>query len=253
MNNAFGEAQHIVLLGGNSEIGVAIVRALISPATQTVTLACRSQDKGSIVAATIASDTVTVDVVHFDAGDADSHQPFIDAEVAKHGDLDAVVMAFGVLGEQSNFDSDPVAAAAAVTTNYVGAVSSGLAVAAQFRRQGHGALVVVSSVAGERVRSANFVYGSSKAGLDTFAQGLGDTLAPLGAQVLVVRPGFVHSAMTKGMKPAPFSTTPDVVAAQTVKALRAGKHTVWVPGALRFVFVIFRHLPRAVWRRLPLG
>ena len=128
------------------------------------------------------------------------------------GDLDVVVMAFGVLGSQTDFDRDPVAAAAAVTVNYTGSVSIGLAVAARLRAQGHGRLVVLSSVAGERVRSANFVYGSSKAGLDGFAQGLGDSLEGTGAKVLVVRPGFVHSSMTAGMAAAPFSSTPDKVA-----------------------------------------
>ena len=114
-------------------------------------------------------------------------------------------------------------------------------------------LVVLSSVAGERVRRANFVYGATKAGLDGFAQVLGDSLVGSGARVLVVRPGFVHSAMTKGLKAAPFATTPDRVAAITVKGLRSGRRTVWAPGILRYVFSIFRHLPGPVWRRLPLG
>lgn len=253
MNNAFGEPQHIVLLGGNSEIGVAIVRRLMTPATTTVTLGCRSIERGEEVASSLRSGTVTVDVVPFDAMDSPGHQAFVDAAADKHGDLDVVIVAFGVLGEQSQFDADPAAAAAAVTANYVGAVSCGLAVADRFRKQGHGELVFLSSVAGERVRAANFVYGSSKAGLDGFAQGLGDALAADGAHVLVVRPGFVHSEMTKGMKAAPFSTTPEAVATATVKALRAGRQTVWVPGILRFIFATFRHLPRAVWRRLPLG
>ena len=141
-----------------------------------------------------------------------------------------------------------------VQVNYTGAVSVGLAVAAQFRRQGHGRLVVLSSVAGERVRKANFVYGSSKAGLDGFAQGLGDALAGTGASVLVVRPGFVHSRMTQGLK----------AGAVRHDAGRGGrghgrgacaraKRTVWVPATLRPVFAVFRHLPGAVWRRLPLG
>ena len=162
---------------------------------------------------------------------------------AAHGDLDVVVLAFGQLVEQSDLDDDPARAVELVTVNYTGAVSVALAVAAQFRRQGHGRLVVLSSVAGERVRKANFVYGSSKAGLDGFAQGLGDALEGSGASVLVVRPGFVHSAMTAGMKAAPFATTPAAVADATVAALAKGRRTVWVPGALRFVFSTFRHLP----------
>ena len=164
-----------------------------------------------------------------------------------------MVLAFGQLVDQAELDDDPARAAEVVTVNYTGAVSVGLAVAAQFRRQGHGRLVVLSSVAGERVRKANFVYGSSKAGLDGFAQGLGDSLAGTGASVLVVRPGFVHSSMTEGMKAAPFATTPAAVADATVKALARGRHTVWVPGTLRVVFSVFRHLPGALWRRLPLG
>jgi decaprenylphospho-beta-D-erythro-pentofuranosid-2-ulose 2-reductase len=112
---------------------------------------------------------------------------------------------------------------------------------------------VLSSVAGERVRKANFVYGSSKAGLDGFAQGLGDSLEGTGASVLIVRPGFVHSAMTAGLKPAPFATTPDVVADVVVRGLRQGRRIVWAPGMLRWVFMVLRHVPHPIWRRLPLG
>ena len=193
-----------------------------------------------------------VAVVPFEANDTASHPGFVDDLVERFGDLDVVVLAFGVLGDQATFDADPVAAAAAVTTNYSGAVSVGLAVARRLRTQGHGDLVVLSSVAGERVRRANFVYGSSKAGLDAFAQGLGDSLVGSGASVLVVRPGFVASSMTAGLDPAPMSTTPEAVAAAVVKGLRAGRRTIWVPGALRFVFAVFRHLPGPVWRRMPL-
>ncbi|MGH9060283.1 MAG: SDR family NAD(P)-dependent oxidoreductase, partial [Acidimicrobiales bacterium] len=136
-------------------------------------------------------------------------------------------------------------------TNYVDAVSAGLAVARLLRRQGHGTLVVLSSVAGERVRKANFIYGSTKAGLDGFAQGLGDALHGSGASVLIVRPGFVKGRMTAHMDPAPMPTTVDQVAEATVKALAAGRQVVWVPGMLRLAFVVFRHLPRALWRKLP--
>jgi decaprenylphospho-beta-D-erythro-pentofuranosid-2-ulose 2-reductase len=134
-----------------------------------------------------------------------------------------------------------------------GAVSISLAVAQRLRAQGHGRLVVLSSVAGERVRKANFVYGATKAGLDGFAQGLGDSLEGSGAAVVVVRPGFVHSTMTAGLDPAPFATTPDAVAEATVAGLRRGRRTVWAPGILRVVFSVLRHLPGPVWRRLPLG
>jgi len=253
MQNSFGEPQTVLLLGGTSDIGVAIVRRLVTPTLQKVVLACRNPADASASIAELEADGVSATAVAFDATDSAGHAAFVDDVVAQVGDLDVVVIAFGVLGEQADFDDDPAAAASAVTVNYTGAVSIGLAVASQLRRQGHGHLVVLSSVAGERVRASNFVYGSSKAGLDGFAQGLGDSLVGSGASVLVVRPGFVHSSMTEGMKPTPFASTPESVAEVTVKGLRAGRRTVWSPGILRFVFMILRHIPGPIFRKLPLG
>jgi decaprenylphospho-beta-D-erythro-pentofuranosid-2-ulose 2-reductase len=111
---------------------------------------------------------------------------------------------------------------------------------------------VLSSVAAERARAGNAIYGAAKAGLDALAQGLGDASASSGVRVLVVRPGFVKGRMTAGLKPAPFATTPEVVAAATVRALEGRAHTVWVPGALRPMFAALRLVPRPLYRRLPL-
>ena len=113
----------------------------------------------------------------------------------------------------------------------------------RLRAQGHGTLVVLSSVAGERARKANYIYGSAKAGLDAFAQGLADDLQGSGAKVLVVRPGFVESKMTQGLKPAPFATTPDAVADAVAAGLQRSATTIWVPGTLRYVFSALRHVP----------
>jgi decaprenylphospho-beta-D-erythro-pentofuranosid-2-ulose 2-reductase len=251
MENALGEPQTIVLLGGTSEIGRAIVSALISPATRTVVLCSRRP--GDTTVGELERPGITVDVVPFDAARTAEHEALVRGLADRHGDLDVVIVAFGQLVDQAELDADPERAAALVHVNYTGAVSVSLAVAAQFRRQGHGRLVVLSSVAGERVRRANFVYGSSKAGLDGFAQGLGDALTGSGASVLVVRPGFVHSKMTAGRQAPPFATTPSAVGEATVRALRRGRRTVWVPAPLRPVFSVLRHLPGPVWRRLPLG
>ncbi|MCU1394594.1 MAG: short-chain dehydrogenase/reductase [Ilumatobacteraceae bacterium] len=253
MQNSFGEPQTILLLGGTSDIGLAIVHRLASPMLRSVVLACRNPEDASSSISELAKDGATAIAVAFDAKDSAGHAALIESVAADVGDLDVVILAFGVLGEQADYDADPAAAAAAVTVNYTGAVSVGLAVATQLRAQGHGHLVVLSSVAGERVRASNFVYGSSKAGLDGFAQGLGDSLEGSGASVLVVRPGFVKSSMTEGMKAAPFSTTPDEVADVVAAGLRSGRRTVWAPGILRYVFMTLRHLPGAVFRKLPLG
>lgn len=253
MENAFGQPQTIVLLGGTSAIGLAIVRKLVSPATRAVVIACRRPDAAAGEAEALRRAGVEVLVERFDARDVDGHEAFVEDIARRVGDIDVAIVAFGVLGDQARLSEHPAEAVEIVRVNFGGAVSSSLALAKRFRCQGHGRLIVLSSVAGERVRRANFVYGSTKAGLDGFAQGLGDDLRGTGASVLVVRPGFVHTPMTAGRRPAPLATTADAVADRVVAALHAGRRTVWAPRVLRFVFMALRHLPGPVWRRLPLG
>jgi NAD(P)-dependent dehydrogenase (short-subunit alcohol dehydrogenase family) len=180
----------------------------------------------------------------------------LDEVLRRHARLDVVVVAFGILGDQARAEGDAAHALAIVHTDYVAHVSVLTHLAAVLRGQGDGTLVVFSSVAGVRVRRANYVYGSAKAGLDGFAAGLADALHAgarngSGVRLLLVRPGFVVGRMTSGMAPAPFSCTPDQVADATVAALRSGKGEVWVPAVLKPVFALLRHLPRALWRRLP--
>lgn len=252
MKDALGAVQSVLVLGGSSEIGVAIAAKLAAPRKATVVLAGRHPADLEAAAIEVrAAGAGRVETVAFDATDTASHQSFVDQVAAMVEDLDVVVLAFGLLGDQ---DADAAGGDGAVRlaqTNFVGAVSVSLAVARLLRRQGHGTLVVLSSVAGERVRRANFIYGATKAGLDGFAQGLGDSLAGSGAGVLIVRPGFVTTKMTAGMDAAPLSTTAEAVADATARALAAGWEVIWVPPLFRVVFSVFRHLPRPLWRRLP--
>ncbi len=249
MRNGLGEPQTIVLFGGTSEIGRAIIGELISPAATKLVLACRRPEDAD--PDHFARPGLAVAVEAFDAAATDTHDAVVGRLVECHGDIDVAVIAFGVLGSQDEFDGDPTLAAAAVHVNYTGAVSTGLALAKRMRAQGHGHIAIVGSVAGERARAANFVYGSSKAGVDAFGQGLGDALHGTGVHVTVIRPGFVHTRMTRGRRPTPFATTPDVVGRLAADGIRAGRHTVWAPGGLRWVFALIRHLPRRVFRRLP--
>jgi decaprenylphospho-beta-D-erythro-pentofuranosid-2-ulose 2-reductase len=253
MNNGLGQPQSIVLVGGTSDIGLAIVRELLNASSHTVVLACRDEAKGVAAADGLRRDGLRVDVVPFDAADTSSHGAFADGLAVRHGDLDVVIIAAAQLGDPSVTTTDPDAAAALAHVNFSGIVSTTVAVGNVLRRQGHGSIVMLSSVAGERVRKANPVYGGTKAGLDGFAQGYGDALAADGVHMLIVRPGFVHSQMTKGMKAAPLATTPEVVAKITVSALAAKRRMVWAPKNLRYVFSGLRHVPAPLWRRLPLG
>lgn len=250
MRNGLGEIQTMVLLGGTSEIGRAIVSRLATPATTTIVLAGR--DETALAPAAFDAPGRQVLTRRFEGTATTRHQAFADELAAEVGDLDVVIVAFGQLGDQTALGSDAAATAELIEVNFTGAAAALVAFASVLRRQGHGHLVVLSSVAGERVRKSNFVYGATKAGLDGFAQGLGDELAGTGVEVLVVRPGFVHSKMTAGLKPAPLATTPDAVAEVVAKGLESGRRTVWAPGALRPLFSVLRHLPGALWRRLPL-
>jgi decaprenylphospho-beta-D-erythro-pentofuranosid-2-ulose 2-reductase len=191
------------------------------------------------------------ETVVFDTTDLAGSAAVIDAVFDRFGDIDLVLAAAGALGDQAEMENDPVAAAELITTNFTGLAGSLLAVAGRMRVQGHGRLVVISSVAGERARKANFIYGSTKSGLDAFAQGLGDSLVGSGVSITIVRPGFVVGRMTEGMDPAPFSTTPEAVADAVVKGIQSGAEVVYAPPILRWVFAVMRHLPRAVWRRMP--
>jgi decaprenylphospho-beta-D-erythro-pentofuranosid-2-ulose 2-reductase len=246
MMNAFDQPQTVLVLGGRSDIAHAIVRRLASPALATVVLAQRGSEPASIDG---LPDGVVVHSVPFDATDHASHAALVDRIAADHGDLDVVVQAFGQLGS-GDVNVDPVAASALVDVNMAGAVSSGLAVAARMRAQGHGVLVVISSVAGVRTRPSNFVYGATKAGQDAFATGLGHALTGSGARVMTVRPGFVRSAMTAGLDEAPFACDPSDVADAVASGLRGRKAVVWAPGKLRYLFGVLRLLPDAIWRRL---
>ncbi|MGV0837928.1 SDR family NAD(P)-dependent oxidoreductase [Mycolicibacterium thermoresistibile] len=240
----------VVIFGGRSEIGTELAARLAPGAA--VLLAARHADRlDEQVAAVRAAGAAAVHTVEFDADDVAAHAPLITRIIADHGPIDTAVLAFGVLGDQARAETDPAHAVAVVHTDYVAQISLLTVLATEMRAAGRGSLVVFSSVAGVRVRRANYVYGSAKAGLDGFASGLADALHGTGVRLLIVRPGFVIGRMTAGMTPAPFASTPAQVAAATARALDRRRRTVWVPAVLRPVFFGMRLLPQWVWRRLP--
>jgi NAD(P)-dependent dehydrogenase (short-subunit alcohol dehydrogenase family) len=242
----------VLVLGGRSEIGLAVAHRLVRRGARTVLLAARrSTELIEQEAALRAAGADKVVPIEFDADDLDWHGPLLDEIERRHGRLDVVVTAFGILGDQERAEQDAGHALAVVHTDYTAHVSILTHLANRMRARGHGVIVVFSSVAGVRVRRANYVYGSAKAGLDGFAGGLADALHGSGVRLLLVRPGFVIGRMTEGMSPAPLASTPDQVADATVAALAAGKGEVWVPGSLRWLFAGMRLLPRAIWRRMP--
>jgi short-subunit dehydrogenase len=240
----------VVIFGGRSEIGSELALQLAPDAT--VVLAARDPQRlDEQRSALSAAGAEAVHVTAFDADDVAGHGPLVDSLVAEHGPITTAVLAFGILGDQGRAEKDAAHAVQIVRTDYVAQVSLLTHLAIAMRAAGRGRLVVFSSIAGARVRRANYVYGSAKAGLDGFASGLADALHGSGVQLLIVRPGFVIGRMTEGMTPAPFSSTPRQVASATARALAKRRRTVWVPSLLRPVSFVMRLMPQSVWRRMP--
>ncbi|WP_436493164.1 decaprenylphospho-beta-D-erythro-pentofuranosid-2-ulose 2-reductase [Actinokineospora sp. HUAS TT18] len=251
MINAVGTPQSLLLLGGTSEIALAIAENYLRQAPLTVILAARPSDRLDAAAERLRGLGATVRTVAFDAKDTETH-PAVIEEAFAEGDVDVTVVAFGLLGDPELAWQDHAAGVELAQVNYLAPVSVGIALAERLRKQGHGAVIALSSVAGERVRRSNFVYGSTKAGFDGFFLGLGEALRPAGVTVTVVRPGFVHTKMTEGLKPAPMATTPDKVAEIAVDAVRRRRDLVWAPGQWRAVMSVLRHIPRPIFRKLPI-
>jgi short-subunit dehydrogenase len=240
----------VLVLGGRSEIGLEVAQRL-APGRVVILAARRSGDLVEGTTLVRAAGASAVHCVEFDADDTAGHPALLEKITTEHGRIGVAVLAFGVLGDQALAERDPAHALAVVHTDFVAQISVLTVLANLLRAQGSGQIVVFSSVAGVRVRRANYVYGSAKAGLDGFASGLGDALHGSGVHLLLVRSGFVVGRMTEGMSPAPLSSTPDQVADAVVKALYNNRIRVWVPGVIRPVFFAMRMLPQAVWRRMP--
>jgi decaprenylphospho-beta-D-erythro-pentofuranosid-2-ulose 2-reductase len=248
MRDAVGSVQSVLLLGGTSDIGLEIVRALVADRANTVVLAARDRQRAEQAARGIAGADVAV--LELDATRIDTHEAVIREAFARPGGIDVAIVAAGALGRAG--EEQLLDAGALQEINGAGAASLMAHAAREMRRQGRGTIVLLSSVAADRPRRSNFAYGASKAASDAFARGLQDALHGSGVDVMIVRPGFVHTKMTEGRDPAPGAVDAGKVAEAVVEGLRARRSVVYVPAALRWVMLVLRLLPRPVFRRLPL-
>jgi decaprenylphospho-beta-D-erythro-pentofuranosid-2-ulose 2-reductase len=250
--DATGRPRTLLLLGGTSDIALAIAEGYAerSPGLR-VTLAARPTGRRAAAVRRLEAVGCSVREVDLEASAPASQVAAVRAAAAD-GDVDVAVLAYGLLGDNERAWTEVDVGVELAEVNFVGPVAAGIALAGVVREQGHGVVVALSSVAGERPRRSNFVYGSTKAGFDAFYTGLGEALREHGGHVLVVRPGFVRSKMTEGLDPAPLATDPRTVAAAVLAAVEERKDQVWVPGTMRVVMSVLRHLPRRVFRRLPI-
>ncbi len=252
MNDAFGHPQSVVVLGGTSEIALELVRRLAAARCRSVVLAGRDSVGLEQAASRLAPSVERTATVAFDAADTGGVDRTVTRRFEAAGEeVDLVVVAVGELGHQEEDEVDATRVARMLTVNTTWPAAAMAVVARLLQGQGHGRILVLSSVAGYRVRRSNFVYGASKAGLDGFAQGLGEAVRGTGVSVHIVRPGFVRTKMTEGRPAAPFAVGPERVAEDAVRGLERGQSVIWSPGALRVVFGLLGLLPDALWRKLP--
>ncbi|HHU68392.1 SDR family oxidoreductase [Corynebacterium sp.] len=235
----------ILLLGGTSDIGLELAARLC--AGRPVVLAAR---RDTDPAPLYDAGATAVHHLPFEAGDLEGHRGVVKQALELTGGVSTAIVAFGILGDQARAERDEAHAAEIATIDYTAQVSM-LTVLADVMTGGE--IVAFSSIAGWRARRANYVYGSTKAGLDAFCQGLSDRLHGTGLRLITARPGFVIGSMTEGMDPAPLSVTPADVADAVAAEIRTGRGsaTLWIPGRLRLLAWVMRLVPRPVWRRMP--
>lgn len=254
--DATGNPQAILLLGGTSEIGLAICERYLRDTHARIVLACMPGDplRDDAKAQMERAGAKSVEVVDFDAVNTASHPEVIDTAWGGDArrDIDVAIVAFGLLGDAEELWQNQRKAVQIAEINYTAAISVGVLLAEKMRAQGSGRIIAMSSAAGERVRRSNFVYGSTKAGLDGFYLGLGEALREFGVRVLVIRPGQVRTRMSAHVKEAPLTVDKEYVAELAVTASSKGKDLVWAPGAFRYVMMVLRHLPRPIFRKLPI-
>jgi len=252
MENAFGQPQNVVVLGGTSDIARAVTRKLCAARTHTLVLAGRNQALLDDAAKEAQEYGATkVDTVLFDAQDPSDAARCVSEAFDKVGEkIDLVVIAVGLLGDQLELEVDPIAAARMMTVNITWPVAALTEIRNRLIAQGSGRILVMSSVASIRVRRGSYLYSGAKAGLDRLCEGLADSLIGTGVTLQLLRPGFVRSKMTAGLKDIPFSTGVNEVADNVMRGLASGDRVIYSPPILKYVFGVLRHLPAPLWRKV---
>jgi decaprenylphospho-beta-D-erythro-pentofuranosid-2-ulose 2-reductase len=252
MENAFGQPQSVIVLGGSSDIARALTKRLCAARANNVVLCGRNQkllDESAEEAKDYGASTT--DTVLFDAEDvANAARVVTEAFEKIGGSVDLVVVAVGLLGDQFAQENDAAAAAQVAIVNFAWPVAALAEVRRRLVEQGYGRILVMSSVASIRIRRNAYLYGGAKAGLDRLCDGLADSLEGTGVTLQLLRPGVVRTRMTTNQAPVPFTTDAEEVAAYVMKGLATKDRVIWSPPIMRYAFAVLRHLPRPLWRQV---
>lgn len=239
----------VLIIAAGSDIGTALAHAY---AARGCALILTARDPASLMATRADLEIrygVTVAVAACDVTDADPDS-FFDKLDAVPG---TVIMVAGLLGDQAESAASPIAAKAVMATNYTGPAQMLLAAARAMQPMGRGTIIGISSVAGDRGRASNFIYGSAKAGFSAFLSGLRNTLAKSGIHVLTVKPGFVATRMTAGMAlPPALTAQPAAVAQAIIAAQLRGQNILYTKSIWWLIMLVIRHIPESLFKRMSL-
>lgn len=238
-----------LILGASSSVARAFARAAAEGGADVI-LAGRDMDDMVRSAEDVSIRTGRdVDVVAFDAEDLSGHAAFV-ADVTRRAGFLNVFLAFGAMPEQDEIDADFALAERSIAVNYTGAVSVLHRLAPHLEEQGDGHVVVLSSVAGDRGRLKNYVYGSAKAGLNTYLQGLRARLFRAGVSVTTIKPGFMDTDMTWGIEGMFLVASPEKAARACLAAAKKRRHVVYVPFFWWGIMNIIRHIPEFMFKKM---
>lgn len=242
---------NLLILGGNSDVAGAVARQFAGNETATIFLASRDMDLLEKKARDLEIRTgAKVHPLFFDAADFASHERFYENLSPKP---DGVVTAFGYLADQAEAQSDFDIARRILDINFTGAASILEIIARDFERRGHGFIIGISSVAGERGRQSNYFYGAAKGAFTIYLSGLRNRLASRGISVLTVLPGFIRTKMTENMAlPGALTADPDQVAEDIFRAYKNGRNIVYTRWFWRWVMAVIKSIPEPVFKRMQL-
>lgn len=242
----------IIVLGATSAIAEATSRLYAAEGAELLLVGRQGERLAAIAADLRLRGAPRVDVATRDLAQANAAMAALGSFAATLGGVDHVLIAYGTLGDQQASESDLGAAGENLAVNFTSAAFWALAAAELLERQGHGSLVVLGSVAGDRGRRANFVYGAAKSGLATLVEGIAHRFAGSGPRAVIIKPGPVVTPMTEGFanRKGPLWATPETVAAIVRRAADRGGPVVYAPWFWRWVMLIIRLLPARIFNRL---
>lgn len=240
--------KNVLILGATSDMAQAIAKKYAAEGW-SLTLAARNPETLEAIAGDLrVRAKVPVEALEFDATDVESHRPLYEGLSTKP---DAVICVFGYMGDQMVARTDLEEVRRTIEVNFTGAVSILNVVAEDFEKRGKGTIAGISSVAGDRGRQSNYIYGSAKAGFTAYLSGLRNRLAKSGVHVMTVKPGFCRTKMTENLElPAALTAEPEQVANAVFNGLEKKRNVIYVLWMWRWIMLVIRHVPEFVFKRM---